>query len=361
MGPFFCRATIGIMASKMDLANIRNLLIVLPSWVGDCVMATPLLRAIRNDDRFRGARIVGYMRSTLREILDGANLLDEIVEGQPRGLLGPIVEGRRMGSMGFDAVILLPNSFRFGLTAYISRIPIRIGYGRDGRSWMLTKATDCPRAGGWKEPMPAVEYYLRLGAALGVGADRCDDQRLQIGCTKAQEEAGRLILKSSGIADGESFAILNPGGNRADKRWPVVRFAQAGDFLANRFGLRILVNGSPGERAVVQSVCEGISGTSNAVNLVDHGITLGSLKCLCLRGRIIVTNDTGTRHIAIGSAYEGLRKGSECIRVVTLFGPTEPAWTTLDYPFETEISTGGGPIDGISVGEVCAACEGLLK
>lgn len=345
----------------MDPENLRSLLIVLPSWVGDCVMATPLLRAIRNDERFREARVVGYMRSSLREILDGTNLLDEIVEGQPNGLIGPILEGRQLNSMHFSAVILLPNSFRLGLTVYLSRIPIRVGYGRDGRSWMLTHSLECPRPGGWKEPIPAVDYYLRQGAALGIEADSWDNKRLQLGCTKAQEEAGRLILESSGIAEDEPFAILNPGGNRADKRWPVERFAQVGNFLANEFGLRILVNGSPAERAIVQSVCDSISGTNDAFNLVDLGITLGFLKYLCSRGKIIVTNDTGTRHIAIGSAYEGLAEGSDCIRAITLFGPTDPAWTTLDYPYEVEISTDGGPIDGISVEQVCAACEDLLK
>src|SRR5690606_13735761 len=99
----------------------------------------------------------------------------------------------------------------------------------------------------------------------------------------------------------QRYCILNPGGNNPAKRWPAERFGELARHLAGAHGLRVLINGAPAEADLVREIAAGAGATSPApAALPDLGGTLGSLKALLADGRcaIMVTNDTGPRHIA---------------------------------------------------------------
>jgi len=118
-----------------------NLLIALPTWVGDFVMATPALRAIRN--RFREAKITFLMEPNLRDLVRGGNWMDECIEWpekRRRSIFSSEFRKfiRELRARKFDCAILLPNSFRSALAVWSARIPRRVGYDRDGRGWLLT-------------------------------------------------------------------------------------------------------------------------------------------------------------------------------------------------------------------------------
>ncbi len=350
-------------APPLTLSNLNRLLVILPSWVGDTVMATPLLRALRQQPNCNPElKITGYLRPGLDEIMAGSDLLDEMIVGQPLGWRGPLTEAKRLQAGRFDAVIILPNSFRMALTTMIAQIPLRIGYGRDGRTRLLTHPISCPRPAGWNDPIPAVEYYLNIAQQVGFVESTDHNAQLQLACSPEQQQQSNEILNQAGITEDERVALLNPGGNRIDKRWPAENFIQLANHLHSTYGMKVLVNGSPAETALLQSICQGVDQATSITNLADHQINLGTLKGICARAEILITNDTGTRHLAIGSAHPALAHANSKtpIRVVSLFGPTDPAWTTLDYPHEIEISTDGKPINKITTAQVFAACQTLL-
>jgi heptosyltransferase-2 len=152
--------------------------------------------------------------------------------------------------------------------------------------------------------------------------------RLELAVTPQQQKDASTILEKAGIRPGDRFAVLNPGGNNPAKRWPAERFGEIGAYLIRRYGLRILVNGSPGEievvRAVAASVRTSLGSEADASaplvgELSDLGITIGSLKEIVRRADLMVTNDTGPRHIAAAFATP----------TIALFGPTDHRWTTL--------------------------------
>lgn len=337
---------------SVDLSAVGRLLVVMPSWVGDATMATPLLRALRQAPTLRNATLVGYMRPGLEQLLAGSGLLDEMIVGRPAGALGPWTEGQRLKRGAFDAVILLPNSWRLAATVRIARIPIRIGYARDGRGWMLTRALPAPGPGGWKQPIPAVDYYLAIGTSLGIGTE---DRQMILRASPAQAAAGEEILNRSGVKPGGPVALLNPGASKAEKRWPADRFASLADDLADRHGLRVLINGSPGERELTASICR--QARTNPVDLAACGVSLGSLKHIAAAAQLLVTNDTGTRHIAAACANGG---EVSKLGIVSLFGPTDPRWAQIEFDREKQISTGGAPIDEIPLETVRRACDELL-
>lgn len=338
-----------------SLANVDRIVIVCPSWVGDCVMATPVYRAVRQ--ALPKVKTVAAVRKGLDEVLQGSPWFDEIIVSDMKGLLGPLRLAKAIRGDGTGAVLLLPNSFRAGLGARLSRIPLRIGYQCDGRGWLLTHKLLPPTT---KAPISAVNYYATLAAfALNISADAFN-HRIELGMTEAQHHKADELLQD---VQGD-FILLNPGANRADKRWPAERFARVADTLASsHHGLSIVVNGSANEREVIDEVLAAAK--TPLIDLSKRGGTLGSLKAVIARAKLVLTNDTGPRHIAAALGTP----------VMTLFGPTDHRWTTLQgaqerillaEPFLPEQLIADRhakacAIEKISVGDVVNAVEEFLR
>ena len=156
--------------------------------------------------------------------------------------------------------------------------------------------------------------------------------------------------------------LLNPGASKKEKRWPVERFAAVADALANSRSLAIVASGAPSEKGLIRALVAAAK--TRIVNLADRGITLGSLKAIIQRASLLITNDTGPRHIAAALGTPA----------VCLFGPTDHRWTTLPEARERillaepflpeELIADRMPkicsIDRIRVGDVISAAESLL-
>lgn len=314
-----------------------RLVVVLPSWVGDVVMATPAIRRIR--EAMPGIFIGALCRPGIDQLIGsqggGSDLFDEVHVFVPHGMMATKKAAAKVRPRRYDTALLLTNSFSTALTTRMAFIPRRIGYDRDGRGMLLTDRVVPPRNDdrSWRM-VPAVDYYWHLAASLlgEAGVDwsvhepvDCVSMPLalprgvvmELPVSDAEQTKCDEILKEAGVGDGDRFAVLNPGGNNEKKRWPADRFARLGDWLSESHGLKVLINGSPAETELIEEIRSLSSG--NLVSLPELGNTLGALKAICRRAEIMVTNDTGPRHIAAAMGT----------KLVTLFGPTDPRWTTV--------------------------------
>ncbi len=309
-----------------------RILVILPSWVGDVVMATPTLRLIR--DAFPGAFVGALARPGIDGLLAGTALVDEVHVERAQGVMGPKFVAAKLRPRRYDTTLLLPNSLSSALIARIAGIPRRLGYARDARGLLLTGKIDPPRAAGRWALCSAVDYYHNLARHLllplsparpapappgGEFVRLPAGQFMELGATGGDEALADAILARArgecGVAG--AFAILNPGGNNPAKRWPTERFALLAAHLTRAHGLSILINGSPGESALVDAITSQ-AGVPCAA-LPRLGVTLGALKALTRRARLVVTNDTGPRHVAAAFG----------VPLVSLFGPTDHRWTTI--------------------------------
>ena len=140
-----------------------RLLVVLPSWIGDAVMATPALRLLR--ETLPGTFIGALARPGIDQILAG-DLIDEMHVDRARGVMGPKLVAGKLRPRRYDAALLLTNSFSTALVTRLAFIQRRVGYDRDGRGILLTEKLIAPkRPGGWA-PVSAVWYYLNAARFL---------------------------------------------------------------------------------------------------------------------------------------------------------------------------------------------------
>lgn len=308
----------------------QRLLVVMPSWIGDAVMATPTLRALRQ--LYPAARITALARSTVRPILDGCPWVDRMITVRPprRGMN----DGRRknifalagrLSAGHFDTAVLLSNSFRSALLVRMAGVKRRIGYDRDGRGTLLTDRLLPRREQGRFVPVPALDYYLGVVRYLGA---MDPDLRTELFTRSSQDIEAQQILAKGGFDPQGSrrLVIINPGANFGDaKMWYPERFAAVADRCAREHDVAVAVSGSPRERLILDKVIAAMK--TPALDLPALGIDLSLLKSVIRRASLLVTNDTGPRHIAAALG----------VPVVTVFGPTDPAWTVIDFAQERQV------------------------
>ena len=311
-------------------AKVERLLIVLPSWVGDVVMASPMLRALRQI--YPTAQITGLLRANVRPMVDGSPWFDRLIPiRRRRERPHPGKRRRRLINLAgrlrrrhFDTAVLLPNSFRTALLVRAANIPRRVGYDRDGRGFLLTDRLLPLRRSGQFIPVSAVEYYLGIARYLGAEAP---DAGLELHAHPQQEAAAEALLAEAHVDAAEApLVLINPGtGYGAAKRWDPQRFAAVADALIERHGVRVLLNGAPDERPVLDAV--HAAARHELIDLRQHGCDLGVLKGIIRRCALMITNDTGPRHIAAAFG----------VPVVTIFGPTDPCWSQIDFAGERQV------------------------
>jgi len=302
----------------------RSILVVLPTWVGDFVMATPLLGAIRR--RYDRARITFLAEPNLRDLIAGGRWMDECLEwpvGKSRNVFSRDYRGlvRKIRAERYDWAVLLPNSFRAALVAFLGRAKRRIGYNRDGRGLLLTDRLAVKnRHKGQFVPVPLVEYLADLGEAIG--CDRPSDE-LELFTTPNCDQAVEARLTAVDGADRHPLVVISPGAKYgAAKCWQPQRFAETADRMIRRWGATVIVTCGPGEESIARQI--GSAMTENGLVFDNPILTLGQLKSLIARADLLLCNDAGPRHFA--KAFD--------VPVVTIFGPTHPRWTDTSYQAE---------------------------
>ncbi|MDP6446826.1 MAG: glycosyltransferase family 9 protein [Pirellulaceae bacterium] len=279
-----------------------RILIVRLSAIGDCVLTTPLLCALRR--QFPHAFISWVVQSNCADVLRGHPCLDELIEVDRGFAKSPSrlwKLRRELQLRRFDVSIDPQGLFKSSVVAWLSGAPQRIGnagaLAREGSDWFnntcLTTHSD-----------HVVDHQLELLAPLGVRAGEVEF-RLPLG-DQARRTVGRFIMDRG----FEQYAILNPGAAWESKVWPVEYYGQLAQRLAGDGIPCVIAWGGKKERAWAEQVVSHAG--VNAV--LAPATTLGEFAALAARATFFVGSDTGPLHIAAAV-------GTNCI---SLHGTTEP-------------------------------------
>ncbi len=292
-----------------------------PNWIGDAVMATPALRAIRHG--FPGARIVGILKPLVASALEGGPWFDDRILYDPRSS-SPERRSwsvlRQLRREKLDLAILFPNSFRTAALSWLAGVPRRVGYDRGGRGILLTERLLPPR-GPHRErvPTPIVVYYLELARHLGC---RSDSLRTELYTTPDDECAADRAWEQLGLSRHARVVCLNTGGAFGPaKSWPPEHFGVLARRLADEAGAGVLVVCGPGEREAAREIVARAD-RPHVVSLADQPLGIGLTKACIRRSALLVTTDSGPRHFATPFG----------VPVLSLFGPTHIAWTRTYHP-----------------------------
>jgi len=281
---------------------VQRLLVRLPNWLGDVLLARPLLFALRRS--FPEAEITTVAPAALLDLIAGDGTQDRAEPWPPPGGERHALVGRLRDPRP-DTALILPPSFSSAWFALRAGAVRRVGYRHELRDALLTDAL--PRAA--RGDVHLADEYLALGAR--VGAVAAPVTKLLPPAQGVAEAAG--ALQAAGL-DGHPLALLGPGAIYGPaKRWAPERFAEVGRALRDS-GHAIAVCGTAAEQSDAQQVASAIG--HRAVSLAGR-TSLPALAALCARAALAVCNDSGLAHLAAACGA----------RTVVIFGSTSSAWT----------------------------------
>ena len=336
-----------------------KILVYLPSPMGDAILCTPALRALRN--RFSNSQIFFLCSDTVGQILSSSNFNNDwlIINSK-----NPFNVAKVLRKIKFTRAVLFKNSLASALACFLAAIPKRTGYARDFRSLFLTdKLIPKKTSGGKFKSGSMLDYYLTIAQHLGCPVeDRFPS--LQIN----DNDKKLLYLKYPQLQKllGMVFILVPGGAFGPSKLWPALRFAQTADRLIDKYRASVFVSVSPApqEKRIADEICR--QSKNKLYNLSENPPAIGELKALFSIANLVITNDTGPRHIAIAFKRN----------VITLFGPNDPAWTDTGWQKEIKIvgQADCAPcakkickakqhkcMEAITVDMVCSAADKLLS
>jgi heptosyltransferase II len=278
---------------------LDRLLIRAPNWLGDAVMALPAMAAVRA--AFPQARIAIAAIPSVAPLFEEqtAAAPDEIV------LVTRSSETALLASGGFDAALLLPNSFRAAWTARRAGIPERWGYRGNLRGWLLSRGVARP-AGRVHQSV----YYVDLVRGLGIDVPESLPRVLARPETTIRAQA---VLARFGVSGAGPVVGFAPGAAYGHaKRWPPGRVAEVIARLSSRYGAACVLVGAAGDRDAGREIESSLPAGARVVDLIGR-TDLRLLAGVLARCDAFVSNDSGAMHLAAALG----------VPVAAIFGPTD--------------------------------------
>lgn len=294
----------------------ERILIVCPSWVGDTIMAIPAFKGIR--EGYPGAEITLLARPYVIKLVEGLPYFDHIIEydpkGKDKGIYPYLLLLKKLRKSQFDLAAILPNSFASALITFLAGIPCRVGYDQDARKWLLTDRIQPPKEDGIRIPVPMVERYLKICEYLN---GKVTPARAHLVLNPEAEAKAESIYSEQGIIREKICIVITPGAAfGSSKLWKPEYFAEVADLLIEKYSCRVMIVPGPGEEVIALRIEELMK--YKPINLVESIVPLDLLASIIKRASLLITNDTGPRHIAFA-----LKRPA-----VVLMGPTDPRYSS---------------------------------
>jgi len=273
-----------------------RIVIRMPNWLGDVVMALPAVDGVR--EAYPAAHL------TVAAIGSVAPMFEEETPARQQQIVvvDKATEAQTLRDVGADSILLLPNSFRSAWVARRGGIPNRWGYSAGVRGPLLTRAISRPRG-----EMHQSGYYAELVRGLGLTVD-VKPPRIAPRATTA----GRAAAILEPIPDGQALVGFAPGAAYGHaKRWPPERVAQVVVRLVRERNAACVLVGAGADREAGRAIESSLPPDVRVLNLIGR-TDLRLLVGVLARCRAFVSNDSGAMHLAAAAG----------VPVTAIFGPT---------------------------------------
>jgi heptosyltransferase-2 len=293
------------------------------NWVGDAIIALPALRAVRS--KFLDAHIAIVARPYVADIYRDQLICDELIPYDPkslhRGWKGRELLAKDLRVKKFDVALLFQNAFDAAWLAWRAGVPERIGYARDGRSLLLSKAIRVPKLG--EIPLHEKFYYLELLRRAGWIDSLPDDAQITLRVPDAARRLASQTLHEAGARPNALRLAVGAGASYGSaKCWPPDRFAKTLNAIVSQTDADVVLFGTSGE----VPVCSAIASELKRPPIDLTGKTaIADLPALLSQCQLFLGNDSGAMHVAAAVS----------LPVVAVFGPTDPEGTAPVTPRAT--------------------------
>lgn len=290
--------------------NPRRIVLILPCCIGDVVLATATLAALRRG--YPDAHITWAVGSWSKGAVEYHPMLDAILDTGPDALPvrspGDLLRfARQLRAGHYDLAVSLVRSPLMSAAVWLSGIPRRAGLDSAGRGFAYTvRAPVDPNL-----PRHEAEIYLDVARALGLDVSGC-----RANVPVRDTDPVLRLLEKQGFK--QPFIVINPAGGRNPgmvldvKRWPPKNFAALADRLAERLGAQVVLVGGPDDDLLLASVAEAMQ--TPALKLAGK-LTFGQIVALASLSRLYIGNDTGLTHLAAAAGAP----------TTMILGPSDPA------------------------------------
>jgi heptosyltransferase II len=256
-------------------------IVYLPNWLGDMVMATPFLASLRKPHQ---GELWAIGQSKAMHLYDGLGLFDRFIPNDSKDLVSFLDKVSMLRALKFDQGIVLPHSFRAALLFFLGAVRNRIGYRLNKRGFMLNQPLRQQT-----ELVATAEQYMRILDALG--AERINEApSLRV----TEDEDQRFDQKYIDVG-GDYVAFIVGAQYGPSKRWPVSHFSELADMIVSKYSRMVYILPGKQEMEIAQSVFDGVSNKEKVrIEMMD----ISDLKVCLSRASLVVSNDTGPRHVA---------------------------------------------------------------
>lgn len=303
--------------------NVRRILCVRLDYLGDVLMSTPAIRALKQSNPGchitlltspSGAAVTRYIPEIDDTIRYDAPWMKSSGRHEPSEDLA-MVERLKQGN--FDAAVVFTvysqNPLPSAMLCYLAGIPLRLAHCHENPYQLLTH---------WvrdTEPQEHVRHEVRrqLDLVATVNA-HADDERMSFRIPAEDTEAVREQLHQLGIAPGRPWIVMHPGATAQSRRYPPELWSQAARELGERLDCPLVFTGSGQEAPLIDEIRRGLS---NAHSFAGR-LSLGQLAALIALAPVLVSNNTGPAHIAAAVGTP----------VVDLYALTNPQHTPWQVP-----------------------------
>jgi heptosyltransferase II len=296
------------------MADPSKILVFQTAYLGDVVLTTPLLDALRS--KYPSARIDIVVQPAWMEMVRYHPSATMIVpfdkRGAESGIVGTLRFAKSLAAQKYDIAFCPHPSFRSAFILWLARIPLRIGFHNSSGALFFTKTVQRD------EKKHEVHRVLSLMNVVG-GVDIESAPKVHLG---PDSDAGEILARF-GLDSRKRYLGIHPGSVWATKRWLPERFGELGKTLSQEYD-GVIVFGGAGEEELAAIVCAAAG--AGAVNLAGR-VSLGELAIVLSRLRLLVTNDSGPMHIAAALG----------VPVVAIFGSTVPEFGYAPFATQSRI------------------------
>jgi len=272
----------------------QNILIVRTDRIGDVVLTTPAIKALRHE--YPAARISILVTPQTLDLVRGNPYLDEILvddrTGHNKDLFGFLRLARQIRLKQFDLAIILHTKRRYNLACYTAGVPCRLGYKNNKFGSLLTHPLKDVRHLGKKHE---AEYCMDVLKAIGIEGSDLD---ILVPLQKEAEDWAAHWMQENNLRPNEVI-VIHPGASDPAKCWSVVNFALLMDRLVERYTLKIVLIGAPSAVPVAAAILSQTRRSSQFLDLTGK-TSLAQMVSVLRHSRLLISNDSGPVHVAAG-------------------------------------------------------------